>query len=163
MTATTEAELVAAVATADAAGKPVLVLGGGSNLVVADAGFARHGRQGRHPRRRRRVDADEDEPSAAASTVTVAAGEAWDDLVATAVERGWVGVEALSGIPGSTGATPIQNVGAYGQEVAQTIARVRVWDRHDRAASAPSPPPTAASATGTPASRPTPVATSSSR
>jgi UDP-N-acetylmuramate dehydrogenase len=61
--------------------------------------------------------------------VTVAAGESWDDLVAYAVERGWFGIEALSGIPGSVGATPIQNVGAYGQEVSQTIARVRVWDR----------------------------------
>ena len=74
---------------------------------------------------------------------------------------GWVGVEALSGIPGSVGATPIQNVGAYGQEVSQTIARVRVWDRA-RAASAPSPPPTAASATAPAGSRPTPAATSSS-
>jgi UDP-N-acetylmuramate dehydrogenase len=62
-------------------------------------------------------------------TVTVAAGEDWDELVALAVERGWTGVEALSGIPGSVGATPIQNVGAYGQEVAQTVARVRVYDR----------------------------------
>ena len=63
------------------------------------------------------------------ANVTVAAGEDWDGLVARAVEQGWSGVEALSGIPGSTGATPVQNVGAYGQEVAQTIARVRVWDR----------------------------------
>ncbi|MGZ5400306.1 MAG: UDP-N-acetylmuramate dehydrogenase, partial [Nocardioides sp.] len=61
--------------------------------------------------------------------VSVAAGEGWDALVATAVDRGWVGIEALSGIPGAVGATPIQNVGAYGQEVSQTIASVRVWDR----------------------------------
>src|SRR6476646_9099457 len=61
--------------------------------------------------------------------VTVAAGETWDDLVARAVASGWVGVESLSGIPGTVGATPIQNVGAYGQEVSQTVARVRVWDR----------------------------------
>lgn len=61
--------------------------------------------------------------------VTVAAGESWDDLVALAVEREWSGIEALSGIPGSVGASPIQNIGAYGQEVSQTIARVRVWDR----------------------------------
>jgi UDP-N-acetylmuramate dehydrogenase len=59
----------------------------------------------------------------------VAAGESWDGLVAHAVERGWVGVEALSGIPGLVGATPIQNVGAYGQEVSQTVASVRAWDR----------------------------------
>jgi UDP-N-acetylmuramate dehydrogenase len=61
--------------------------------------------------------------------VRVAAGEDWDAFVAHAVERSWVGVEALAGIPGLLGATPIQNVGAYGQEVAQTVARVRVWDR----------------------------------
>jgi UDP-N-acetylmuramate dehydrogenase len=61
----------------------------------------------------------------------VAAGEPWDDLVAHTLERGLSGLEALSGIPGSTGATPIQNVGAYGQEVAQTIEAVHVYDRHD--------------------------------
>jgi UDP-N-acetylmuramate dehydrogenase len=61
--------------------------------------------------------------------VEIGAGENWDDVVATAVRKGWLGIEALSGIPGTTGATPIQNVGAYGQEVAQTIARVRTWDR----------------------------------
>jgi UDP-N-acetylmuramate dehydrogenase len=64
--------------------------------------------------------------------VTVAAGEPWDPFVARAVEAGWVGVEALSGIPGSVGATPIQNVGAYGQEVAETVASVRCWDREER-------------------------------
>jgi UDP-N-acetylmuramate dehydrogenase len=65
------------------------------------------------------------------ANVVVAAGEDWDGFVAQAVDAGWSGVEALSGIPGSTGATPVQNVGAYGQEVAQTIARVRVWDRRE--------------------------------
>jgi UDP-N-acetylmuramate dehydrogenase len=99
----------------------VLVLGGGSNLVVADAGFggtvvqiATGGVEGEGPR------------------VTVAAGEDWDEFVATAIARGWTGIEALSGIPGQVGATPIQNVGAYGQEVAQTIREVRVWDRRSR-------------------------------
>ncbi|MEJ7796105.1 MAG: UDP-N-acetylmuramate dehydrogenase [Nocardioides sp.] len=126
VTATTEAELVEAVLAADASGEPVLVLGGGSNLVVADDGFpgvvvevATSG-----------VVSDvEDGVSCGGVMVTVAAGESWDALVATAVERGWVGIEALSGIPGAVGATPIQNVGAYGQEVSQTIASVRVWDR----------------------------------
>jgi UDP-N-acetylmuramate dehydrogenase len=75
------------------------------------------------------VEVDQDACSGA--TVTVAAGESWDALVERAVEEGWIGVEALSGIPGSVGATPIQNVGAYGQEVAETIARVRCWDRHE--------------------------------
>src|SRR4029078_12180185 len=65
------------------------------------------------------------------ANVTVAAGEDWHEFVALAVEEGWAGVEALSGIPGSAGATPVQNVGAYGQDVAQTVARVRVWDRRE--------------------------------
>ncbi len=124
--ATTETELVEAVRAADEAGDPVLVLGGGSNLVVADEGFrgvvvevATSG-----------ITPDvADGASCGGAMVTVAAGEVWDDVVAAAVDRGWVGIEALSGIPGSTGATPIQNVGAYGQEVSQTIASVRVWDR----------------------------------
>jgi UDP-N-acetylmuramate dehydrogenase len=121
----TEADLIEAVRRADEADGPVLVLGGGSNLVVADEGFdgtvvevATSG-----------ITPDTDDPSCGGVLVTVAAGQPWDDVVALAVERGWVGVEALSGIPGSTGATPIQNVGAYGQEVAQTVAQVRVWDR----------------------------------
>jgi UDP-N-acetylmuramate dehydrogenase len=123
--------LVAAVRDADRDGTPVLLLGGGSNLVVADEGFpglvvdiATRG-----------VEVDPSTGSGAAecggAVVTVAAGEDWDDLVARAVTEGWIGIEALSGIPGSVGATPIQNVGAYGQEVADTIARVRTWDRVD--------------------------------
>ncbi|MGH3368382.1 MAG: UDP-N-acetylmuramate dehydrogenase [Nocardioidaceae bacterium] len=125
--ATTDEELVDAVRAADAAGEPLLLLAGGSNLVVADEGFP-----GRVVHvRTRGVVADQDGCSGA--TVTVAAGEGWDAFVARAVDEGWVGVEALSGIPGSVGATPIQNVGAYGQEVAQTIARVRCWDRQDGA------------------------------
>ncbi|MFT4083452.1 MAG: UDP-N-acetylmuramate dehydrogenase [Nocardioides sp.] len=129
--AASEQQLIDAVSAADAAGRPVLVLGGGSNLVVADEGFdgvvVKVATAG--------VGADiedADDPSCGGVLVEVAAGEVWDDLVASAVERGWVGVEALSGIPGSVGATPIQNVGAYGQEVAQTIASVRVWDRRLR-------------------------------
>ena len=119
--ATTEDELVAAVSEADAAGTPVLVLGGGSNLVVADAGF--DGRVVEVATTGVTTDADDSgDPTCSGATVTVAAGEGWDELVAEAVARGWVGVEALSGIPGSVGATPIQNVGAYGQEVSETIA-----------------------------------------
>ena len=129
--ATTEEQLIAAVSEADAAGEPVLVLGGGSNLVVADAGFA--GLVVEVATTGLAADTDDDPaadgPSCGGVLVTVAAGEVWDDLVAIAVDRGWVGIEALSGIPGSVGATPIQNVGAYGQEVSQTIARVRVYDR----------------------------------
>ena len=123
LSAADESELVAAVSEADAAGRPVLVLGGGSNLVVSDDGFP--GLVVDIVSRGVEVEGD----SCGGALVTVAAGENWDDLVARSVDEGWVGVEALSGIPGSVGATPIQNVGAYGQEVAQTVARVRTWDR----------------------------------
>lgn len=121
--ATDEAALVDAVRDADAAGTPVLVLGGGSNLVVADSGF-----DGRVVEVAVR-GVEQESDTCGGAFVTVAAGEDWDALVERAVTEGWVGVEALSGIPGSVGATPIQNVGAYGQEVAQTVARVRAWDR----------------------------------
>ncbi|CAM3532570.1 UDP-N-acetylmuramate dehydrogenase [Nocardioides zeicaulis] len=131
--ATTEADLVAAVAEADAAGTPVLVLAGGSNLVVADAGF--DGRVVQVATTGVRTDGgdlDDLSPRCGGIEVTAAAGEDWDRFVATAVEHGWAGVEALSGIPGAVGSTPIQNVGAYGQDVSQTISRVRTWDRRDR-------------------------------
>jgi len=119
-------ELVATVRVADEAGDPVLLVGGGSNLVVADEGF--DGIVVRVLTRGVRVESD----ACSGATVTVQAGEPWDALVARSVAEGWIGLEALSGIPGSVGATPIQNVGAYGQEVAQTIAAVRVYDRYDR-------------------------------
>ncbi len=124
--ATTEAELIEAVTGADGRDDDVLVLGGGSNLVVADDGFPGTVVE----LRTRGIAADtEDEAACGGVLVTVAAGEEWDAFVGHASERGWVGIEALSGIPGLVGATPIQNVGAYGQDVAQTIASVRVWDR----------------------------------
>jgi UDP-N-acetylmuramate dehydrogenase len=119
-------ELVDAVREVDDADEPLLVLGGGSNLVIADAGFpgtvVKVATRG--------VDVDSEDQCGGAN-VTVAAGEDWDGFVALAVEQGWSGVETLSGIPGSAGATPVQNVGAYGQDVAQTLARVRVWDRRE--------------------------------
>ncbi|WP_311210387.1 MULTISPECIES: UDP-N-acetylmuramate dehydrogenase [unclassified Aeromicrobium] len=124
--ATTEQELVDAVRTADDAGVPLLLVAGGSNLVVGDTGF--EGTVVLVRTTGRQVDAD----ACSGAMVTVQAGESWDALVAVAVESGWVGLEALSGIPGSVGATPIQNVGAYGQEVAQTIASVRVYDRTEQ-------------------------------
>ncbi len=131
--ATTEEALVRAVADADAAGRPVLVLAGGSNVVVADEGFdgvvVHVATSGVAPD----IDDCDDGAVCGGVVLRVAAGESWDALVARCVASGWVGVEALSGIPGSVGATPIQNVGAYGQEVAQTIASVRTWDRRDRA------------------------------
>ncbi|CAN5582897.1 UDP-N-acetylmuramate dehydrogenase [soil metagenome] len=119
-------ELVDVVAGCDAAGEPVLVLGGGSNVVVADAGFDGTVVAVRTTGTAVSFDA------CSGATVTVAAGEDWDDLVAAAVASGWVGIEALAGIPGRCGAVPIQNVGAYGQEVSQTIASVRTYDRSTR-------------------------------
>jgi len=113
-----EDELVATLRDLDAAGEPVLVLGGGSNVVIADAGF-----DGTvvHVLTRGIVEDG--------ATLTVQAGETWDVVVKRTVEAGLAGIECLSGIPGATGATPIQNVGAYGQDVAQTITAVRVLDR----------------------------------
>jgi UDP-N-acetylmuramate dehydrogenase len=121
--ATTEEQLIAAVRDADERGKPVLVLGGGSNVLVSDSGF--DGRVVAVRTSGVRADAD----ACGGAVVRVAAGEVWDAFVTRAVEEGWIGVEALAGIPGLVGATPIQNVGAYGQEVSQTIASVRCWDR----------------------------------
>ena len=123
VTATSADEIAAAVAEVDTAGHDLLVLSGGSNLVVSDDGFP--GVVLRIASRGVTVTAERGDTV----EVTVAAGEPWDELVALAVERGWSGIEALSGIPGLTGATPVQNVGAYGQEVAQTISSVRVFDR----------------------------------
>src|SRR5215470_1220919 len=132
--AASEAEIVAEVQAADERGEPLLVLGGGSNLVVADEGFpgtvvhvtsagVRHGTAGHGsgPAGRGPVE------------LTVAAGEDWDAVVAGCVGEGLAGLECLSGIPGRAGATPIQNVGAYGQEVAERIISVRVYDRARRA------------------------------
>ncbi len=116
----TEEELIGAVRAADAAGEPVLILGGGSNLVVADEGFDGTVIQ---------VATRGVSRGAGPGVLTVAAGEDWDAVVARTVAEGLAGLECLSGIPGLAGATPIQNVGAYGQEVAETIIRVRVYDR----------------------------------
>ncbi len=116
-------ETVAAIQAAAREETPLLLLAGGSNLVIGDVGFGGTAlvlrSTGVHVSR----DADH-------VHLTVAAGQPWDDVVARAVAEGWSGIECLSGIPGSTGATPIQNVGAYGQEVAETITAVRVYDRH---------------------------------
>ena len=116
----TEDELIDAVRSADAAGEPLLILGGGSNLVVSDEGFDGTVVQ---------VATRGVSRSGGPGVLTVAAGEDWDAVVARSVAEGLAGLECLSGIPGLTGATPIQNVGAYGQEVAETITAVRVYDR----------------------------------
>lgn len=124
---TAEQEFIDVVADCDARGESVLVVGGGSNLLVADHGF-----DGTVVLVRV-MGIDARVSDCAGADVTVAAGESWDDFVARAVAEEWVGVETLAGIPGLVGATPMQNVGAYGAEVAQTIASVRTWDRRDGA------------------------------
>jgi len=118
-----EASIVAAVRGADAAGEPLLVLAGGSNLVVADDGF---------PGTVLRI-ASRGIEDHGGGRLSVQAGEPWDPFVARTVGAGLAGLECLSGIPGTVGATPIQNVGAYGQEVAETIVSVRVLDRRSGA------------------------------
>ncbi len=128
VTVTTTDELVDAVREVDDADEPLLLLSGGSNLVVADSGFA-----GTVVRIATRGVSVEARDRCGGASVRVAAGEDWDALVARSTQEGWAGIEALSGIPGRAGATPVQNVGAYGQEVAQTIAAVRVWDRQEAA------------------------------
>lgn len=123
----TEAEIIEAVRTADADEEPLLIVGGGSNLLVADAGF--DGTVLRVASSGFTVTSTE---TCGGASVVVQAGQNWDDFVHEAVRHAWSGVEALSGIPGSTGATPLQNVGAYGAEVSQTIAAVRTWDRQEQ-------------------------------
>ncbi|MCT7353306.1 UDP-N-acetylmuramate dehydrogenase [Streptomyces sp. 15-116A] len=121
VTATTDDEVISVVREADDTGTPLLIIGGGSNLVIGDKGFdgtalviatkgfTLHG-----------------------TRLELAAGEVWTDAVARTVEAGLAGIECLAGIPGSAGATPIQNVGAYGQEVSSTITEVIAYDRRTR-------------------------------
>ena len=115
-------EVVEAVRECDDLGAAVLLLGDGSNLVVADAGF---------PGTVVEIDSRGVSVSEGDGFVDlrIAAGEPWDGLVAHAVSEGWSGIEALSGIPGRCGSAPVQNVGAYGQEVAEVITSVDVLDR----------------------------------
>jgi UDP-N-acetylmuramate dehydrogenase len=118
---------------AAAAGRPVLVLAGGSNVVIGDTGFAGEVLL----LRTRGIEVVR--AGAESVVVRVAAGEVWDDFVEYAVTNGWSGIECLSGIPGSAGATPIQNVGAYGSEVADTIVAVHAYDRQTDTVRAMSP------------------------
>ena len=125
--ATTEQQLIDTVADCDSRGEPVLVLGGGSNVLIADEGF--DGTVVKVATRGVRAEVGD----CSGAQLEVAAGEVWDDLVARAVAAQWSGMETLSGIPGSVGAVPIQNVGAYGAEVATLIQRVRTWNRAEGA------------------------------
>ncbi len=121
VTATTDDEVIAAVREADDAGTPLLIIGGGSNLVIGDKGF--DGTALRIATTGFSLDG---------TRLELAAGEVWTDAVARTVEAGLAGVECLAGIPGSAGATPIQNVGAYGQDVSATVTEVVTYDRTTR-------------------------------
>lgn len=121
---TTEAECVEAIREADESGTPLLVIGGGSNIVASDAGF--DGLVLRDARQEVRLTADD---RCGGVEILATAGVTWDDLVRQAIASEWGGFEALSGIPGTVGAAPVQNIGAYGAEVAELIASVRAYDR----------------------------------
>ena len=127
LNAETPDELISMVRAADEASEPLLIVGGGSNLLISDAGFdgavVHVGNRG--------IEFRDGEGGTA--VVDVQAGHPWDDLVARTVAEGYSGLEALSGIPGLAGATPVQNVGAYGSDVSHSIVSVLTWDRRERA------------------------------
>lgn len=117
----TESEIIAAI---EAAGdSPILIIGGGTNILVSDSGF--EGTVIRITSHSMQSEFD----ACSGATLTIGAGENWDEFVATTLDRGFAGLETLSGIPGTVGAAPIQNIGAYGHEVSEFITRVRTYDR----------------------------------
>jgi UDP-N-acetylmuramate dehydrogenase len=121
----TEAEIISAI---EAAGdSPVLIIGGGSNVLISDTGFEGTVIHIANNQAESEIDA------CSGATLTIGAGENWDDFVATTISRGFAGLETLSGIPGTVGAAPIQNIGAYGHEVSEFITRVRTYDRQAKA------------------------------
>jgi UDP-N-acetylmuramate dehydrogenase len=121
----TEAQIIAAIE--EAGDTPILIMGGGTNVLIADKGF-----DGTVIRiSNNSVQAEVDACSGA--TLTIGAGEDWDLFVQTTINSGFAGLETLSGIPGTVGAAPIQNIGAYGHEVAEFITRVRTYDRQEKA------------------------------
>lgn len=121
--ASSEADILAVVTQADEKGTPLLIVGGGSNIFASDddfEGIVLHIAS---------TGTSLTRDACSGGTINVAAGQIWDDFVSSVVAFGFSGVECLSGIPGSVGATPMQNVGAYGQQVSDSIARVRTYDR----------------------------------
>ena len=121
--AKTEDELISAVKAADNSGEPLLILGGGSNVLISDNGFAGTVIKVETSGNSFEIDA------CSGGTLTVSAGTDWDEFVAFTIEKGLANLESLSGIPGTVGGSPIQNIGAYGHEVSEVIARVRTFDR----------------------------------
>lgn len=125
VTVSSEAEIIAAIESAG--DQPVLILGSGSNVLISDTGFPGTVIKIAN----KQVSAEVDACSGA--TLNIGAGEDWDNLVKTTLDRGWAGLETLSGIPGTVGAAPIQNIGAYGHEISEFIMRVRTYDRQAKA------------------------------
>ena len=124
--ATTEAELISAIDEADSNNQPLLILGGGSNVLVGDQGF-----QGTVVLVETRGNSYEID-ACSGGLLTVAAGEDWDEFVSFTIDKGLANLESLSGIPGTIGGAPIQNIGAYGHEVGEVIARLRTYDRTEK-------------------------------
>ncbi len=120
----TEAEIIAAIE--EAGDSPLLIMGGGTNVLIADKGFDGTVIRISNNSVQSEVDA------CSGATLTIGAGEDWDRFVQTTIDRGYAGLETLSGIPGTVGAAPIQNIGAYGHEVAEFITRVRTYDRQEK-------------------------------
>ena len=118
-----ENEAIRLVSEADQKSIPVLILGGGSNILVADSGFDGRVIKMAMTGDSRAVD------QCSGAMITVGAGRNWDDFVTECVDKGLVGIESLSGIPGTVGAAPIQNIGAYGHDLSEVVARVRTFDR----------------------------------
>ena len=123
----TEEELIAAVKAGDASKTPLLILGGGSNVLISDSGFAGTVIKVETTGNSFEIDA------CSGGTLTVSAGADWDEFVDFTIEKGLANLESLSGIPGTVGGAPIQNIGAYGHEVSEVIARVRTFDRKEQA------------------------------
>lgn len=125
VSAETEEDVIESVKFADEHDLPIFVLGGGSNVLISDKGF--DGLVLQINLKGIEIEKDDDE-----TIISAKAGEDWDEFVRFCVEKNLAGIECLSGIPGFVGGTPIQNVGAYGQEVSETITRVKVFDRKSK-------------------------------
>ncbi len=124
--AKSEEELISAVQAADEKGEKLLILGGGSNVLIADAGF-----EGTVIHVETSGNSYESD-ACSGGMLQVAAGVDWDEFVAFTLEKGLANLESLSGIPGTIGGAPIQNIGAYGHDVSESIARVRTYDRETK-------------------------------
>lgn len=123
--ASNESEIIEAIT--NAGEQPLLIMGSGSNVLISDTGFP--GTVIKIENNQLTADVD----ACSGATLNIGAGEDWDVFVKTTIDRGWAGLETLSGIPGTVGASPIQNIGAYGHEVSEFIMRVRTFDRQSKA------------------------------